>query len=115
VLSDSSFIGQLDPRLARPFRVGFADANRLVFCWVRRSSRSRSSSSGFLPEEKLRTQSGLQAQQAQAGAAARTRAQVPDGALDAGGAGGCDPGAGSTDTPGTDREAAEEEPAHGGR
>ena len=30
-LSDSSFINQLDPRLARPFLVGFSDAMSMVF------------------------------------------------------------------------------------
>jgi hypothetical protein len=30
-LSDSSFINQLDPRLARPFLVGFSDAMSVVF------------------------------------------------------------------------------------
>ena len=64
----------------------------------------------FLPEEKLRTQSGLQAQQTQAREAAATRSEVPHGAVDAGGAAAMVPGAGSTDTPEAAREAAEEEP-----
>ena len=63
----------------------------------------------WLPEEKLRTQSGLQAQQTQAREAAATRSEVPDGAVDAGGAAALVPGAGSTDTPETAREAAEED------
>jgi EmrB/QacA subfamily drug resistance transporter len=61
-LTDSSFINHLDPRLARPFLVGFAESIDRVFllgtivlaiAWV---------IVWFLPEEKLRSMSGLQAQ-----------------------------------------------------
>jgi EmrB/QacA subfamily drug resistance transporter len=61
-LNDSSFINHLDPRLARPFLVGFANSIDIVFllgaavifvAWV---------VVWFLPEEKLRSVSGLQAQ-----------------------------------------------------
>jgi len=61
-LADSSFINHLDPRLARPFLVAFAEqidvvfllaAGILLIAWV---------FVWFLPEEKLRSVSGLQAQ-----------------------------------------------------
>jgi EmrB/QacA subfamily drug resistance transporter len=76
-LTDSSFINDLDPRLARPFVVGFADAINNVFllatfvlliAWV---------VVWFLPEEKLRTQSGIEARQSQEAAEA---AALGDGA-----------------------------------
>jgi EmrB/QacA subfamily drug resistance transporter len=95
-LNDSSFISALDPRLARPFLVGFAQAIDVVFLLGAVVIAVALAIVWFLPEEKLRTQSGLQAQQAQASA---TRSQVPDGAVDAGGAAAMIPGAGSTDTP----------------
>jgi EmrB/QacA subfamily drug resistance transporter len=69
-LNDSSFINHLDPRLARPFLVGFADSIDQVFllgaiviavAWVL---------VWFLPEEKLRSMSGLQARQHDAAKAA---------------------------------------------
>jgi hypothetical protein len=109
-LGDSSFINQLDPRLARPFLLGFADAIDGVFLLGAAVIAVALVVVWFLPEEQLRTQSGLQAQQAQAEAGARTEAEVPDGAVDAGTAAAMIPGAGSTDTPSTGREAPEEEP-----
>ena len=109
-LGDSSFINQLDPRLARPFLLGFADAIDGVFLLGAAVIAVALVVVWFLPEEQLRTQSGLQAQQAQAEAGARTGAEVPDGTVDAGGAAAMIPGAGSTDTPSTGREAPEEEP-----
>jgi EmrB/QacA subfamily drug resistance transporter len=60
-LGNSSFINHLDPRLARPFLVGFAESIDQVFllgaivlavAWV---------IVWFLPEEKLRNLSGIQA------------------------------------------------------
>lgn len=69
VLSDSSFINHLDPRLARPFLVGFADQMDVVFmlgtavlavAWV---------IVWFLPEEELRNTSGIQAREQDARAA----------------------------------------------
>ena len=98
-LDDSSFINHLDPRLARPFLVGFSDSIDLVFLCGAACSLVALVIVWFLPEEKLRTQSGLQAQQTQAAEAAATRSEVPDGAVDAGGAAAMIPGAGSTDTP----------------
>ena len=111
-LNDSSFINNLDPRLARPFLVGFAEAIDIVFLLGAVVIAVALAVVWFLPEEKLRTQSGLQAQQSQARANA-TRSEVPDGAVDAGGAAAMIPGAGSTDTPEAAREAAEEEPVAG--
>ncbi len=117
-LSDSSFINQLDPRLARPFLLGFADSIAVVFLLGAIVIAVALAIVWFLPEEKLRTQSGLQAQQAQARAGAETRAEVPDGAVTAGGAAAIVPGAGSTDTPSETREtreSVEEEPVGGNR
>ena len=64
-LDDTSFLAKLDDRLAKPFLDGFSSAMDLVFL----------SASGvillafvvvfFLPEEKLRTMSGIQARQQQ--------------------------------------------------
>jgi EmrB/QacA subfamily drug resistance transporter len=106
-MNDSSFINHLDPRLARPFLVGFSQATDVVFLLGAAVIAVALVVVWFLPEEKLRTQSGLQARQAQAAEGARTRAEVPDGSVDAGGAAAMIPGAGSTDTPD-----AELEPAH---
>ncbi len=109
-LNDSSFISSLDPRLARPFIVGFADSISIVFLLGAIVIAVALVIVWWLPEEKLRTQSGLQAQQTQAREAAATRSEVPHGAVDAGGAAAMVPGAGSTDTPEAARQAAEEEP-----
>src|ERR687885_559821 len=98
-LSDSSFINHLDPRLARPFLVGFANAIDVVFVLGAVVIAVALVIVWFLPEEKLRTQSGLQARQEQAGPGAATRSEGPDGAVDASGAAAMIPGAGSTDTP----------------
>ena len=98
-LNDSSFINHLDPRLARPFLVGFSESISVVFLLGAAVIAVAFAIVWFLPEEKLRTQSGLQAQQTQAAEAAATRSEVPDGAVDAGGAAAMIPGAGSTDTP----------------
>jgi EmrB/QacA subfamily drug resistance transporter len=101
-LSDSSFINHLDPRLARPFLVGFSNAIDVVFVLGAVVIAVAFVIVWFLPEEKLRTQSGLQARQEQAGPGAATRSEVPDGAVDASGAAAMIPGAGSTDTPSED-------------
>jgi hypothetical protein len=90
-LSDSSFINHLDPRLARPFLVGFSNAIDVVFVLGAVVIAVAFVIVWFLPEEKLRTQSGLQARQEQAGPGAATRSEVPDGAVDASGD---DPGGG---------------------
>lgn len=62
-LSDSSFINHLDPRLARPFLVGFADSIGLVFLLGAVVLAVAFAVVWFLPEEKLRTVSGIQARQ----------------------------------------------------
>jgi hypothetical protein len=98
-LNDSSFINHLDPRLARPFLVGFSDSISVVFLLGAVVIAVAFAIVWWLPEEKLRTQSGLQARQAEADGGAATRSEVPDGAVDAGGAAAMIPGAGSTDTP----------------
>ncbi|MFE2373302.1 MFS transporter [Streptomyces sp. NPDC059398] len=69
VLSDSSFIQQLDPRLSEPFKQGFADSMHLVFLIA-----AGVVALGFLmvlwtKEVPLRNVSGLQARAAEEGAA----------------------------------------------
>jgi EmrB/QacA subfamily drug resistance transporter len=71
-LNDSSFINQLDPRLARPFVVGFSDSMSLVFWCAAGVMLLGLVVSVFLPQVELRTQSGLQA-----AAAERAAAQAP--------------------------------------
>ncbi|MBT0771337.1 MFS transporter [Kineosporia sp. J2-2] len=63
-IDDSSFITQLDPALARPVLEGFADSMHLVFLIGASVLVLAFLLSWFLPEEKLRTQSGLQARAA---------------------------------------------------
>jgi hypothetical protein len=60
-LNDSSFITHLDPRLARPFLVGFADSIDVVFLLGASVLLVAWMIVWFLPEEKLRTQSGIEA------------------------------------------------------
>jgi hypothetical protein len=62
-IDDSSFIGKLDPRLAKPVLQGFADSMDLVFTIGAGVLAVAFLVSFFLPEEKLRTQSGLQARE----------------------------------------------------
>ncbi len=69
-LNDSSFIGLLDPRLARPFLVGFSDAITSVFALGTAVLLVAFVVVWFLPEEKLRTESGITARQQEAAAAA---------------------------------------------
>ena len=69
-LNDSSFINALDPRLARPFLVGFAESMTTVFFLAALVMVVAWLVVWFLPEEKLRTQSGIQARQAAAESAA---------------------------------------------
>ena len=69
-LNDSSFISALDPRLARPFLVGFSESITTVFLLAAIVMVVAWAVVWFLPEEKLRTQSGIQARQAAAEAAA---------------------------------------------
>jgi EmrB/QacA subfamily drug resistance transporter len=69
-IDDSSFIGRLDPRLAKPVLEGFAQSMDLVFTIGAGVLAIAFVVSWFLPEEKLRTQSGIQARESQAAAAA---------------------------------------------
>jgi Major Facilitator Superfamily len=73
-LNDSSFINKLDPRLAQPFRVGFADAIDVVFLLGAAVLLVAFVIVWFLPEEKLRSQAGIQARQSQEAADARDAA-----------------------------------------
>ncbi len=61
-LGDSSFINDLDERLARPFLIGFADSIDGVFLLGTAVLFIAFVVVWFLPEEKLRTQSGIDAQ-----------------------------------------------------
>ncbi len=65
-LDDSSFLNTADPRLAKPFLQGFADSMDLVFILGAGVVAVAFVIVLFLPEEKLRTQSGIQARQAAA-------------------------------------------------
>jgi EmrB/QacA subfamily drug resistance transporter len=62
-LNDSSFINNLDARLAKPFLVGFSDAMDNVFLLGAVVIFVAFVVVWFLPEEKLRTQSGIQARE----------------------------------------------------
>jgi hypothetical protein len=64
-LDDTSFLTDLDERLARPFLVGFSDSMDLVFRVAAMVLVLAFVVVLFLPEEKLRTVSGIQAQQQQ--------------------------------------------------
>jgi EmrB/QacA subfamily drug resistance transporter len=70
VLQDSSFLQQMDPRLARPFLVGFADSLQLVFLVAAIVLAFAFILLIFMKELPLRTQSALQAQQSQQNGAA---------------------------------------------
>ncbi len=75
-LDDTSFLTDLDERLARPFLVGFSDSMDLVFRVAAMVLVLAFVVVLFLPEEKLRTVSGIQAQQQQRDeAAAAERAE----------------------------------------
>jgi EmrB/QacA subfamily drug resistance transporter len=76
-LNDSSFINNLDERLARPFLVGFAEAIDAVFLLGAIVLLLAFVVVWLLPEERLRSQSGIQARQSQEEAAAAAAAGVP--------------------------------------
>jgi EmrB/QacA subfamily drug resistance transporter len=81
-IDDSSFIGKLDPRLARPVLEAFNQSINLVFTIGACVLAIAFVVSFFLPEEKLRTQSGLQARESQEAAdaeALRQREVTPAG------------------------------------
>lgn len=85
VLDDSSFLSDLDSRLAAPFLEGFAGSISLVFIVATGVMLLGFLTVLFLPEEKLRDVSGLQARQQeieQAAAAVTTpSSQMVDGEL----------------------------------
>ncbi len=64
-LQDSSFIQKLDPRLARPFLVGFADSMHPVFLTAAVVVAVAFVLVLFMKELPLRTQSGIQARMAE--------------------------------------------------
>jgi predicted MFS family arabinose efflux permease len=64
-LNDSSFINHLPDVLAHPFKVGFADAADVVFLLGAFVIAVAFVIVWFLPEEKLRSQSGIEAREAQ--------------------------------------------------
>jgi EmrB/QacA subfamily drug resistance transporter len=68
-IDDSTFIGKLDPRLARPVLEGFANSIDLVFTIGACVLAIAFVVSWFLPEEPLRTQSGIQARESEEAAA----------------------------------------------
>ena len=76
-VNDSSFIAKLDPRLARPVLQGFAQSMDLIFTMGAGVLAIAFVVSFFLPEEKLRTQSGIQAREAQANLPAQTGSEAP--------------------------------------
>ncbi len=60
VLSDSSFLSVIDPRLAQPFRVGFSESMDLVFWLAAGIMLIGLLIIAFLPEHPLRHRSALQ-------------------------------------------------------
>ncbi|QTZ95537.1 MFS transporter [Streptomyces auratus] len=83
VLSDSSFIQHLDPRLAEPFKRGFADSMHTVFLMGAVVVALAFVLMWFIKEMPLRQLSGLQARaQAEADAAAQSAGGAADGVAD---------------------------------
>ncbi len=76
-LDDTSFLSQIDSRLARPFLDGFSSSIDLVFYTATGVLLVAFAVVFFLPEEKLRTMSGIQARQQQDAADAAARATAP--------------------------------------
>ncbi|MGH3797404.1 MAG: MFS transporter, partial [Pseudonocardiaceae bacterium] len=70
VLQDSSFLQQMDPRLARPFLIGFSDAMDQVFLIAAGIMFLAFVIMLFLKEIPLRTQSGIEARAAELAAEA---------------------------------------------
>jgi EmrB/QacA subfamily drug resistance transporter len=75
-LDDTSFLADLDDRLARPFLVGFSESMDLVFRVAAMVLVLAFVVVLFLPEEKLRTVSGIQAQEQQRADEAAAASQV---------------------------------------
>ncbi|MDI5967655.1 MFS transporter [Streptantibioticus silvisoli] len=74
VLNDSSFIQKLDPRLAEPFKQGFADSMHSVFFLGAAVMVASFLLMLFIKEVPLRQVSGLEARAAEAAEAASTKA-----------------------------------------
>ncbi|MBY8884501.1 MFS transporter [Streptomyces sp. PTM05] len=87
VLSDSSFIQKLDPRLAEPFKQGFADSMHVVFLLGAAVMVAAFLLMWFIKEVPLRQVSGLQAAAAEAAEAAGAVAPADDEGGAAGAAG----------------------------
>jgi hypothetical protein len=86
-LDDTSFLSHIDERLARPFLQGFSSSMDLVFTAAAGVVFLAFVLTWFLPEEKLRTVSGIEARRqqdeelaAQAAAASASSSQMVDGA-----------------------------------
>lgn len=77
VLDDSSFLLNMDPRLARPFLVGFADSIDLVLVVGAGVLAVAFVLTLFLPEVPLRTSSGMAAARAEADAEEEKAASAP--------------------------------------
>ncbi|MGH8892784.1 MAG: MDR family MFS transporter [Actinomycetes bacterium] len=78
-LDDTSFLQQLDPRLARPFLEGFAGSMGLVFGVATLVLVLALVAVVFLPEEPLRTLSGVQARQQEVADTAAAASSVSTG------------------------------------
>jgi len=79
-LDDTSFLARLDPRLARPFLEGFAGSMDLVFGVAALVLVLGLVVVFFLPEEPLRSLSGLQARQQEDAESAAATARTAAGA-----------------------------------
>jgi EmrB/QacA subfamily drug resistance transporter len=75
-LDDTSFLSQLDPRIARPFLEGFAGSMSLVFTVAAGILVLAFVVVLFLPEEPLRSVSGIQAREQEAAETAAAAASV---------------------------------------
>jgi EmrB/QacA subfamily drug resistance transporter len=78
VLQDSSFIQKLDPRLARPFLVGFSDSMHPVFLTAAVVVAVAFVLVLFMKEVPLRMQSGIQARMAEEAGNGAAPEPVPD-------------------------------------
>jgi EmrB/QacA subfamily drug resistance transporter len=76
-LDDTSFLAKLDDRLARPFLEGFTSSMGLVFSAAAVVVLVAFVLVFFLPEEKLRTMSGIEARRQDDAAAAAAAAALP--------------------------------------
>jgi EmrB/QacA subfamily drug resistance transporter len=78
-LDDTSFLSHLDPRLARPFLIGFAQSIDLVFLCGMAVLAVAFVIVFFLPEEPLRQVSGIEARRQEAAAVTTGSSQMVDG------------------------------------